>query len=73
MKKRLQKTIILELSISAISDNELVIKAWNTGSVGENTVKIDFYSDRDLKRRIFSKSYSSLPGLASGLKISYEK
>ncbi len=58
-------------------ENIIVVQALNTGDVGNNTVKVDFY-DKEKKKLLesepkYSKVYDSTPGFSSGISLKYKK
>ncbi|MBL7777120.1 MAG: HYR domain-containing protein [Chitinophagales bacterium] len=66
------------ISLNPSGKNYLAAKAWNTGNVGLNTLRIDFYEGtfenekQDIKTQkpILSKVLHSKPGVAGGIKLS---
>ncbi|MCS6934266.1 MAG: HYR domain-containing protein [Chitinophagales bacterium] len=76
--KTLQKGAhIRVLTLNPNGKNYLIAKAWNTGKVGLNTLKIDFYegdweekpSLLKTQKPTISKVLHSKPGLAGGIKL----
>ena len=69
--------IVKLLVLNPYESNELIVKAWNMGEVGKNTLRINFYhgdytlSKKKLKRAdpFQSKILHSKPGLSGGIKM----
>lgn len=77
LKLKHNGTIIKTLKLKEGILNELVFKAWNTGTSGLNTMKVEFYYG-DLSNRLdkiklvtpfATKEFNSKPGLSSGIAI----
>lgn len=80
LKLKVHGTIIKILKLNKGVSNELVFRAWNTGSSGLNTMKVEFYygdlsDDIDKLKKIApftTKEFNSKPGLSSAILLRYK-
>jgi hypothetical protein len=67
--------IIRVLKLKEGGDNEFIVKAWNTGQIYPNTMRIDFYlgdylartTSLKTKQPFLVKTFHSVPGAAAGI------
>jgi len=67
--------IIRVLKLKEGEDNEFIVKAWNTGEIYPNTMRIDFYlgdylartTSLKTKQPFLIKTFHSVPGAATGI------
>ena len=75
LKSKKHGAIIKVLKFKANEEHDFVIKAWNTGSVGKNTVRVDFYEGDVSKNKIntlqpnYNIVLQSHPGLSPAIKL----
>ena len=76
IKNKHRGMLIHTLLIDESINNYIVIQAHNMGTVGRNTVKVEFYDgiNVDLSEKCdYSKQYSSKPGFASAILLKSKK
>jgi hypothetical protein len=74
--KKSKESILRIITLEENEENILQVMAWNTGKVGDNTIKIDFFhskSNISKTKPIRSKVLHSKPGLSSAIYLTYQK